>query len=107
MTAMAGAARSIALDLDENALLATGYNAGLNQTAIELSSNLDTLDVELSNALLLIADVFYDQDNIPLLDNFIRDYQDVIIADSRVKPEELVGMRETADFNSVGIYRKY
>jgi len=118
--AMAGAARSIALDLDENALLATGYNAGLNQTAIELSSNLDTLDVELSNALLLIADVFYDQDNIPLLDNFIRDYQDVIIADSRVKPEELVGMRETArfnsctvpdlaetvDFNSVGIYRK-
>jgi len=118
--AMAGAARSIALDLDENALLATGYNAGLNQTAIELSSNLDTLDVELSNALLLIADVFYDQDNIPLLDNFIRDYQDVIIADSRVKPEELVGMHETArfnsctvpdlaetvDFNSVGIYRK-
>jgi len=118
--AMAGAARSIALDLDENALLATGYNAGLNQTAIELSSNLDTLDVELSNALLLIADVFYDQDNIPLLDNFIRDYQDVIIADSRVKPEELVGMHETVrfnsctvpdlaetvDFNSVGIYRK-
>jgi len=118
--AMAGAARSIALDIDENALLASKLNANLNQVALELSTDVDTLNVDQSSAILLISDVFYDRDNLPLLQRFIKNYQDLIIADSRVKPEELIGMHEVtrntsctvpdlveaSDFNSVGIYRK-
>ena len=118
--AIAGASRSIALDIDENALLATSYNAQLNQVSVELSNNVDNANIDASNSLLLVADVFYDRDNIPLLKSFIDDYQDLIIADSRVKPEELSGMHEVdrfnsctvpdlaeaSDFNSVGIYRK-
>lgn len=118
--AIAGAARSIALDSDKNALQATEINARLNRTKVETSNNLQHLDVDQSSSLLLVADVFYDRDNIALLFNFMRDYDDLIIADSRVRPAELTGMFETAryhsctvpdlaeanDFNSVGIYRK-
>jgi len=118
--AMAGAKRSIALDIDPNALLASKTNSTLNQTAIETHCDITQLGIDPSSAILLIADVFYDRDNIPLLQDFINDYYDVIVADSRVKPSELSGMRETAryesctipdlaeasDFNSVGVYRK-
>ncbi len=118
--AMAGAKRSIALDIDPNALLASKINSTLNQTSIETCCDITELEIDRSSAILLIADVFYDRDNIPLLQTFINDYYDVIIADSRVKPSELNGMRETAcyesctvpdlaeasDFNSVRVYHK-
>jgi predicted nicotinamide N-methyase len=118
--AKAGARRSVALDIDKNALQATKINARLNQAAIETSDDLQSINIETENSLVLIADVFYDRENIPLLNTFLDDYQDVIVADSRVKPSELISMRETAryhsctipdlaessDFNSVGIYRK-
>lgn len=118
--AMAGASRSIALDIDRNALQATQINASLNQVIVDTGDDLNSLGVDPASSLLLVADVFYDRENIPLLERFINDYQDVIIADSRVKPSELAGMLETAryhsctipdlaessDFNSVGIYRK-
>ncbi|MFT6099918.1 MAG: putative nicotinamide N-methyase [Arenicella sp.] len=118
--AMAGARRSIALDIDRNALQAAQINASLNQVIVDTGDNLNSLGVDPAVSLLLVADVFYDRENIPLLERFINDYQDVIIADSRVKPSELAGMLETAryhsctipdlaessDFNSVGIYRK-
>ncbi|MGK0375679.1 MAG: putative nicotinamide N-methyase [Arenicella sp.] len=118
--AIAGAARSIAIDLDQNALRATQINAKLNRARVEIGDNLQHLDVDQSSSLLLVADVFYDRDNMALLTNFMRAYDDLIIADSRVKPAELTGMFETAryhsctvpdlaeasDFNSVGIYRK-
>lgn len=116
---MAKAKRTIALDTDLNALDASKLNADLNQVDIELSSNLDTLTLDKSKAILLIADVFYDADNIPLLTSFIAEYADVIIADSRVKPNALPGvvevarfssctvpdLAETSNFNSVGVYR--
>lgn len=118
--AKAGACRSVALDIDKNALQAAKINARLNQAVVETSDDLNSMSVDPENSLVLIADVFYDRENIPLLNTFLDDYQDVIIADSRVKPSELTGMRETAryhsstipdlaessDFNSVGIYRK-
>jgi predicted nicotinamide N-methyase len=118
--AIAGAANSIALDIDENALEATKLNAYLNQATVVTCDNLAVLEVDKSSALLLISDVFYDRENIPLLQNLICDYQDLIVADSRVKPAELTGMFEMARqqsytvpdlaeasaFNSVGIYRK-
>jgi predicted nicotinamide N-methyase len=118
--AMGGASRSIAIDIDKYALQATKINANQNKTVIDTGDDLQSLGVDPSDSLLLVADVFYDQENIPLLETFLTDYQDVIIADSRVKPNKLTGMLETAryhsstipdlaessDFNSVGIYRK-
>ena len=118
-TAIAGAKQSIGLDIDLNALKVSHLNAELNQVDIELSDCINTVNIDKSKATLLIADVFYDAENIPLLQEFIDDYDDVIIADSRVKPEALPGVVEVArfssctvpdlaeasDFNSVGVYR--
>jgi predicted nicotinamide N-methyase len=117
---LAGADYSVALDIDENALMASQVNAALNSASLKLSSNMESLEICRSNAILLIADVFYDRGNIPLLQNFIRDFADVIVADSRIKPTELTDMvevsrytsctvpdlAEDANFNSVRIYRK-
>lgn len=116
---MAGAKRSIAVDNDPAALLACRDNALLNKQCIEISSSLKLNAVEKKQSLLLIADVFYDEENIPLLQQFLAEFEDVIVADSRVKPHKLSGLvevsrhesstvpdlGETADFNSVGIYR--
>jgi predicted nicotinamide N-methyase len=117
--AQAGARKAIALDIDPTALLACRLNSLLNKTQIEITNHLVESELDIASTLLLIADVFYDRDNIPMLDEFIRDYQDVIVADSRVKPSELKGLTEVArhasstvpdlgestDFNSVGIFR--
>lgn len=117
--AKAGAQKSIALDIDLNALKVSHLNATLNEVDIELSESIECVNIDKSKATLLIADVFYDADNIPLLQGFIDDYDDVIIADSRIKPQALDGVIEVArissctvpdlaeasDFNSVGIYR--
>ena len=115
----AGAQRSIGLDLDLNALAVSQLNAELNHVSLELSDSLANLNVDKSKTTLLVADVFYDASNIRLLEGFINDYADVVIADSRVKPATLSGVAEVArvnsftvpdlaessDFNSVGIYR--
>ncbi len=117
--AKAGAKRAIALDIDPAALMASKLNASLNGITIETRQRLDNKEINLSSSLLLIADVFYDRDNIPMLSGFIQDYADVIVADSRVKPSELRGLSEidrfssstvpdlgeSSDFNSVGIFR--
>lgn len=116
---MAGAKRAIAVDNDSTALLACRENAQLNKQSIEVSSSLELSAAEKNQSLLLVADVFYDEENIPLLQQFLADFEDVIVADSRVKPHKLAGLvevsrhegstvpdlGETADFNSVGIYR--
>jgi predicted nicotinamide N-methyase len=116
---LAGATRSIGLDIDPNALTACRLNADLNQVNLELCDSLEELNVDKSKTILVIADVFYDSRNIALLEGFINDYADVIIADSRVKPTALTGvievdclqscsvpdLAESSDFNSVRIYR--
>ena len=115
---MAGAARSIALDIDPNALSVAALNAEINKVNIELCDDLALLDHHKAETVMLIADVFYERANIPLLENFLSQYSKVIIADSRVKPEELEGVKahqryqsgtvpdlaEASDFNSVSIY---
>lgn len=117
--ALAGAKRSIGLDIDLNALGVSRLNAQLNRVEVEFLESIDTHDIDTSESVLLIADVFYDADNIQRLSGFINDYADVIIADSRIKPAALPGvievkrmssctvpdLAEAADFNSVGIYR--
>ena len=117
--AMAGAKRSIALDLDPSAILASQLNANLNNIHIELCDNITKLEHVSLNTTLLIADVFYDRENITLLKRFVSDYANVVIADSRVKPEELKGvceqqrfksctvpdLAEASDFNNVTVYQ--
>ncbi len=116
---LAGARRAIALDIDPAALTASALNAELNRVDIDLRDQLTGVDIETRNTTMIIADVFYDRNNIPMLSSFIHEYADIIVADSRVKPSELTGVQEVSrytgctvpdlgesgDFNSVGIYR--
>ena len=116
---LAGAKSVVAVDNDPGALLAVEINAELNRVELCLSDNISALPLTKSESVLLIADVFYDADNIPSLNTFLTEYADVIIADSRVKPRDLNGVSmignyqsctvpdlgESIDFNSVNIYR--
>jgi len=115
---LAGAQQVLAVDIDESALLATQINAQINAVAVEAVTNVEHVSFNQRSATLLVADVFYDADNIPMLANFIRQYGDIIVADSRIKPSSLTGMceharyqsstvpdlGESSDFNSVGVY---
>jgi len=117
--ALAGAARVVAVDIDKAALLATQYNALKNQVMVELTSDLEQINIVNQRTVLVVADVFYDADNIVLLKSFIERYDEVIVADSRVKLDLLQGVQQMAhyvsctvpdlgesnDFNSVRVYR--
>ena len=116
----AGAAQVFAVDCDPTALLATQVNCELNQVELITCSDLSHISCIKESSILLISDVFYDAQNIPMLSNFLTKFNDVIIADSRVAPEELAGVTateryqsstvpdlgESTAFNSVAIYRK-
>lgn len=81
--ALAGAKEVTACDCDHQALLAINENAELNtvdlHTCLEINLTKEKYD------LLLTADVLYDRDNLPLLDDFLRTAHSVIVADSRLK----------------------
>jgi predicted nicotinamide N-methyase len=77
--ALAGARRVIACDTDADALLATAANAALNGVTVELS---DTLPPRCD--VLLMADVLYDRQNLPLLNTAQACAVEVLVADSRV-----------------------
>ena len=77
--AMAGAASVIACDSDPGARLATTINAQLNNLSIEVTDTLpETCDI------LLMADVLYDRENLPLLATAQAHAAEVLVADSRV-----------------------
>lgn len=80
--AMAGAARVIACDSDPDALAATAANAALNRVAVTLAD--DLADVPTDNDLMLMADVLYDRENLPLLAAACRHADAVLVADSRI-----------------------
>lgn len=90
--ALAGARRAVACDLDPQALLAARANARLNGVEIELSD--DYFSFSDSIDLLLAADVLYDRDNMPLLADFRRRAQTVLVADSRVRDFSEPGYRK-------------
>ncbi|MEJ3643871.1 50S ribosomal protein L11 methyltransferase [Pseudomonas bubulae] len=81
--ARAGALEVVACDLDPLALAACRANAQLNDVALGYSSDFfaeaDRFD------LILLADVLYDRENLPLLDQFPTRGQQTLIADSRVR----------------------
>ena len=116
---LAGAHEVFAVDNDPAALLATTTNATLNQVQIEVCSEMKYLPSDTQSSTLLISDVFYDAENIPMLRHFLKEFSEVVVADSRVKPTELPGVQlvknyqsctvpdlgESLDFNNVNIYR--
>ena len=81
--AKAGALEVVACDLDPLALAACRANAQLNNVQLGYSSDFfseaDRFD------LILVADVLYDRENLPLLDVFPTRGQQTLVADSRVR----------------------
>lgn len=81
--ALAGAARVIACDLDQQALTATALNAFENNVVVEFLNDFnrqrESVDV------LFAADVLYDPQNMTLLQRFCQCAETVVVADSRVK----------------------
>lgn len=80
--ALAGAARVVACDNDEDALAATAANAALN--GVECTTVAELADAGLDHDLLLMADVLYDRSNLPLLTAAAAHAREVLVADSRI-----------------------
>ena len=117
--ALAGAAKVICCDIDPAALHACEVNAELNQVDIELLEDINDLDQTNKPDWLIAADVLYDRDNYPWLERLPKLATDLLIADSRVKQDVLVGyeiiekvvattipdLDEFKECNTVRIYR--
>lgn len=115
--AKSGATRVLAVDQDEMALEACRFNASLNGVSVRTCASLD--DIREPIDLMLVADVFYDRDNLPLLPVFLAAAREVLVADSRLKalPEPRLAcvaqsdsstvpdLGEHSDFRRVRIYR--
>ena len=125
----AGASVCTFCDADATALAATRENLRINRydqqgrddfaaPTICLASRLDEVDLSLVD-VVLIADVFYDAENLPLLPQLQAKCDNVIVADSRLAGRDLDGMKidsvhraatvpdlgEALAFRQVTIYR--
>ena len=81
--ALAGASKVIACDIDPLARQAARANCHLNGVEFEVCGDWKSIMDELD--LIIVADVLYDKQNLPLLDQFIARANEVLVADSRVK----------------------
>ena len=81
--AKAGALEVVACDLDPLALAACQANAELNH--VELCYSSDFFQEADRFDLIVVADVLYDRENLPLLDHFLSRGREALVADSRVK----------------------
>ena len=114
--ARVGAERVIACDCDPIAQLAISRNAQRNGVELELIDSLDAAIPALD--LILVADVLYDRENLPLLDKFLDRARAVLVADSRIRdfrhpPYEKIAEQESrthpdldecSEFNRVSLY---
>ncbi|OQX40421.1 MAG: protein methyltransferase [Oceanospirillales bacterium LUC14_002_19_P2] len=110
---LAGAREVIACYIDPDALLACQINARINQVNFRTHDDLFSFDEPLD--MLIAADVLYDRNNLPLLEQFNAMTTEVLVADSRVKvfdfpPYQRFSSREcgtvpdldeTRDFNKI------
>ena len=87
--ALAGAARVTACDSAPDARMATAANARLNGVDIAVCAELPR-----HSDILLMADVLYDRQNLPLLELAQCHAPEVLVADSRVKVLPDPGYRE-------------
>jgi predicted nicotinamide N-methyase len=79
----AGALEVVACDLDPLAISACRANAALNN--VEMGYSTDFFAEADRFDLILVADVLYDQANLPLLDAFLSRGREALVADSRVR----------------------
>lgn len=114
--ALAGAAQVWACDIDEDARMASLFNGELNGVKLEQADSLDALPKNLD--LIVAADILYDKDNYPLLEQLRELSLSVLLADSRLKkmPNPAYGLlatheartwpdlNEFEEFNRVRIY---
>lgn len=80
--ALAGARRVVACDTDPAARVATADNAALNGVPVDIID--DLTQVPADTDLLLMADVLYDRDNLPLLARLGDVAREILVADSRI-----------------------
>lgn len=113
---MAGAKKVYACDIDKQALAACSINSSANKVELHCISDMTKIDECLD--LIVAADVLYDKDNYPLLEQFLRQADQVLLADSRVKqlPSDAYqkidcieartwpDLNEFEEFNQVRIY---
>ncbi len=115
--ALSGARRVYACDIDPIARQSATLNAELNSVDLHCVNALE--DIEDTLDLITVADVLYDQNNLPLLDRFLSAGKEVLLADSRIKhfqhdnyallqtaeSHTLPDLDESAEFRSVRIYQ--
>lgn len=115
--ALAGAREVVAIDIDEDALDAARANAERNGVRITTAHGLEQLAA--SPEVILAADVLYDRDNYHFLEQFPALAPLVVLADSRMKEDQIAGYElittittttmpdigEQAGFNRVRIHR--
>ncbi|MCP4021090.1 MAG: methyltransferase [Desulfobacteraceae bacterium] len=99
--AKAGAAKVWACDMDPLAVQATGFNCQLNSVSVEVIEDRESCTEDFD--IIIAADVLYDKKNLPLLDKFISDAPEVLIADSRVKRFKAPFYRKISEFDSFTI----
>ncbi|CAH0991390.1 hypothetical protein SIN8267_01494 [Sinobacterium norvegicum] len=114
--AKAGASHVVACDIDPVAQLATRHNAELNNVELEISGDFFTYRGGID--IILVADVLYDKQNLPLLSAFAERAPAVLLADSRVRnlsvppyikrqtieSSTIPDLDESQEFNQVNIY---
>lgn len=100
--ALAGARRVIACDTDPDALLAVRCNAALNGVSVEVVDRLPPVEASTPGAdVLLMADVLYDRQNLPLLKTAQRHAGEILVADSRVTTLPDGAYREIASIEAL------
>ena len=113
--ALSGAREVVALDTDPLACEAILANAELNGATIAVADDWNVVQGDFD--LILVADVLYDKENLPLLHLFAERSKKVVVADSRVRelpaPYEKIGsgaavtcpdLDEPEEFRQVGIF---
>ena len=113
--ALAGAREVIALDTDPLACEAIRANAELNSVTIAVAQHWEAVPGDFD--VILVADVLYDRNNLPLLDSLTARAEFVLVADSRVRelpePYTKIGsgrgvtypdLEEPEEFQNVAIF---
>ncbi len=98
--ALMGAKQVIASDIDPISRQAIALNAELNGVEVNEYFSIigDFNETNREVDLIVIADVLYDTDNIPLLEILLQRAPDILLADSRVKNFSYPGLEKIASF---------
>lgn len=97
--ALAGAKEVTACDTDEDALTAVCANARLN--GVDVTTCRSLAEAGRTPELVLASDVFYDRENRPLLEALPGMAPSVLVADARVRIDEVSPYRKIYEMESV------